>query len=123
MVRRGLILAMILTVSAAVPLPLPACATLAGLQVQCQCPMMRHCEDAKVTKFQETISCWCVGTGAPVPKAEIGESNLSFSLLTVGFPIHSASESMTSSAYSLSTLVASASSPPRLQAYLCVFLI
>ena len=126
MVRRGIILALVLNLLALAPVPLSACAVLAGLDGPCQCPMTMQCGPTFQTATRNSspvISCLCIQSAAPFPQAIQSAVNPMPALLALNFVSPAATHQPASQAGFPATIAASDLAPPAGQARLCVFLI
>jgi hypothetical protein len=124
--RRGLILALVLNLVALVPVPISACAMLAGLDGPCQCPMTMNCGPATqpaAPNGSPAISCLCIQSAAPSPEAIPNALNPVPALLASNFISAVAPNQLAARALFRSTITASDLAPPAGQARLCVFLI
>ena len=124
--RRGLILTLALNLVALVPVPLSACAILAGLDGPCQCPMTMSCGPAAQPAARNgsaAISCLCIQSGEPSPEAIQSAASPTPALLTSNFVSITGPHQPASGARFPSTITPSDLAPPGGQALLCVFLI
>jgi hypothetical protein len=126
MLRRLLSLTLALNLVVLVPVPLSACAVLAGLDGPCQCPMTMQCGPTSQAATQSSgpvISCLCIQTGEPFPQAIQSAVNPMPALLALNFVSPAAPNQPASQAGFLATIASSDLAPPGGQARLCVFLI
>jgi hypothetical protein len=126
MFRRTLALALVLTLTGLVPLPLAACAIAAGLDGQCGCPMMSQCAGMPgmdMAANGPAISCQCAQADAPFPQAQQNATAPTPSLLATSFTAPDLPPAETS-LFALATVRPQANAgPPGGRAGLCVFLI
>jgi hypothetical protein len=124
--RRGLILTLALNLVALAPVPLSACAILSGLDGPCQCSMMIQSgamsTAATSSNNSPAMSCHCIQSAAPSPKAVQIVASPTPVLLASSVVSLTTPQQLASRAHFLGATASDLASPGR-QARLCVFLI